>query len=165
MLTSCSYLCLRSMPFNYSAYLSFAQGLGRTSIKAHEEKNEALSEVCARNACSRAYYAVFHGAISFLRNIDDEVIPEWDFNHDGVWKHFRVASRLDIWQDVKELKNWREWADYNTPGKDQPASMKQVFDTVGTVKVALLTICQSKGKNPSRCWFLTAETKLQDGSS
>lgn len=94
-------------PFDWTEFLGLARRLAR----------QTTSEAEQRSAISRAYYAVFHAASSFIR-ANTLVPPSERLSHDKVWKLLAAdpgPDRADVGRRGELLKRVRVDADYRSP--------------------------------------------------
>ncbi len=148
------------MAFDYGQYLILAKQQARSSQSVADAEREALE----RNATSRAYYATLHGAIKFIEEIDGQVVSDVGSSHENVWRMFQRQGRVRnaIYDKARQLKLWREWADYNDGKRPPPPDLKTVFVFVGNVQELLKEVCNGKREDPNKCWFLAIDTRFDE---
>ena len=98
-------------PFQWNDFLALARRLARRKT----------SEAHQRTAISRAYYAAFHAASSFVR-AKALVPPTERLTHDKVWNLLATdpdPDRVDVGRRGDLLKRLRVNADYRTPLPDK----------------------------------------------
>ena len=98
--------------FNWQRYLILAEEL-LNSIPENED-----DEAKARCGISRAYYAAYHKAESYLNKIGITIDIYQKGSHRRVIEEFSNIGRSNkLWSGIslslKRLKTWRESADYN----------------------------------------------------
>lgn len=91
------------MPFNWSDYQTVATIL-----------SQCVDEASQRSAVSRAYYCVYHLALSHLLEHHNFQYSEGKPAHDQVWREFSIKglSYREIWNKGDQLKKLRVDADY-----------------------------------------------------
>lgn len=82
---------------------------------------DEAGEADRRTALSRAYYAAFNHARSYLARVDPElVIPKTGVAHEFVPEHLKQPSRSkqakNAARKLEHLQRLRKWADYE-PGQ------------------------------------------------
>ena len=91
-------------PFEWKDYLTFAEDLQQSRV----------DEAALRSAVSRAYYAAFNQAVSFLEN-NQIFVTSTGNKHEAVWKEFERGPNQN-WKTVyrigDNLKRRRIEADY-----------------------------------------------------
>ena len=118
--------------FNWERYLHLAKEL-LESIPENED-----DEAKARCGISRAYYAAYHKAESYLNEIGITIDIYQKGSHKRVIEEFYNIGRSNrLWRGIdvslKRLKNWRESADY----KDR------FFDEVSNPHLTMRSILES----------------------
>ncbi len=93
---------------------------------AHALSTDLDNESALRTAVSRAYYAAFHRAKSYLARTDPHLhLPDHGASHELVPEHLKEHGRTRIEKGaarrLEELKRLRRWADYD---RAQRARMK-----------------------------------------
>jgi uncharacterized protein (UPF0332 family) len=96
------------MPYDWYDYLVFARNL--------HENPEFLKCICKeetieRNIVSRAYYSAFHHAKKYAETHGRVTFPETG-THRAVKDWFRSNQKFNMWNDLRELSNWRDDCDY-----------------------------------------------------
>ncbi len=93
--------------FDWEEFLAFAERLVERDVE----------EVALRTAISRAYYAVYHRASTYIR--DNDLLPAGEgLTHRKVWDTLQAASerrRFDIGSRGRRLQRRRTSADYHNP--------------------------------------------------
>jgi uncharacterized protein (UPF0332 family) len=108
----------------------------RDNLDLADELCDGIREVDWRAATSRAYYAAFHVARVFLRQLGFEV-PRGDQAHAYLWLRLSNSGHPDTstaGADLNELRKTRNWADYDL---DQSFEHPVAF---GQVRIALKTV-------------------------
>lgn len=105
--------------FDWASFLDLGRSLA--------EKTD--DEAAARSAVSRAYYAAFHHAKSYLVAHDENVqVPRDGSSHERVPELLKRAGRtraeISAATKLERLKKLRRWADY------EPSSRERLMDEV-----------------------------------
>jgi uncharacterized protein (UPF0332 family) len=111
--------------FTWNDFLVLARRLARRKT----------SEADQRTAISRAYYAVFHAASSFIR-AKALVPPSERLTHDKVWNLLATdpdLDRADVGRRGDLMKRLRVNADYRTPFPDKNLTAR-VADALAEAK-------------------------------
>jgi len=86
-------------------------------LKLAEQMSGASNEAAQRTAISRAYYAVYHAASSYIRRMQ-LITPGRPLSHREVWRVLKLSTNLDH-RDTgfrgEDLKRLRQEADYRSP--------------------------------------------------
>jgi len=99
------------MSFNWAEYLDLAYELEDIPVA-----QPAGREAHQRAALSRAYYAVYHTALTIAKSKDQYVEPGGVSVHQHLIAHFTRSSdplRQNIAVDLRRLLGYRREADYN----------------------------------------------------
>ena len=112
------------MPFEWTEYLALARRLAK-------ENNEAAQ----RSAISRAYYSVYHSALSFLEQTENFSVSFENPAHKQVWDRFRRLGRTHaaVGLNGDRLRVNRAQADYYDDIRDLPNLVDDSFDRVDKV--------------------------------
>jgi hypothetical protein len=96
------------MTYNWYDYLVFARNLNKnpTFVTCFCEE-----DTIKRNIVSRAYYAAFHYAKKHAEDTSKIKFSEYDV-HSAVKRWYKDNKQIRIWNDLRELSDWREICDY-----------------------------------------------------
>ncbi len=118
------------MPFDWAEYLLLAKRLAK-------EDDEASH----RTAISRAYYSVYHAALSFLEESENFQAPTEGNIHQKLWNEFRRKQKTHRAVGIKgdRLRLYRSDADYKAEIGNLPDLLE---DSCANVKAILYYLDQ-----------------------
>lgn len=95
------------MAFDWKEYFDLAQYLqGKSGVGFS-------GEAANRSAVSRAYYAAFCHARNYARDKESFLPTGTSRDHTAVREHFRSRGRVDIADNLDDLRQWRNSCDYD----------------------------------------------------
>ena len=116
------------MPFDWKQYLTLAEFL-----RDHTGPG-ADREAAQRSAVSRAYYAAFGLAREFAATREGFILLGDAEDHQRLQQHFSQWKRRDVADQLRQMRRWRNDADYHPDLANLPLMVKESIREAHRVK-------------------------------